>query len=94
MPVLTSHRSQSIKHLPHHVDEFIKASLDKCVSSSVICQLVLQLYQKTITEVDVCHYRSKLSYNLLKATSDLPHGTPVEKLIAEFHLKKDAIFRQ
>ena len=92
IPVLTSHRSQSIKHLPHHVDEFIQASLDKCVSSSVICQLVLQLYQKTITEVDVCHYRSKLSYNLLKATSDLPYGTPVEKLIAEFQHKKDVSF--
>ena len=92
IPVLTSHRSQSIKHLPHDVDTFIKASLDKCVSSSVICQLVLQLYKRSITEVDVCHYRYKLSYNLLKATSDVPYGTPVEKLIAEFQLKKDVSF--
>ena len=53
---------------------------------------MLQLYQRTITEVDVCHYRDKLSYNLLRAASDLPYGTPVEKLIAEFQLKKDVSF--
>ena len=45
---------------------------------------MLQLYQRTITEVDVCHYRDKLSYNLLRAASDLPYGTPFEKLIAGF----------
>ena len=53
---------------------------------------MLQLYKRPITEVDVCHYRSKLSYNLLKETDDLPYGTPVEKLIAEFQHKKDVSF--
>ena len=85
IPVHCKHISQSIKHLPHDVDTFIKNSLENHVSSSAITQLVLQQYNHTITEVDICHYRNKISYNFCKSTSDLPYGTPVEKLISEFH---------
>ena len=53
---------------------------------------MLTQYQRTLSEVDICHYRDKLSYNLLKAASDLPYGTPVEMLIAQFQLKKDVSF--
>ena len=53
---------------------------------------MLQLYHRTINEVDICHYRDQLSFTLLKAASDLPYGTPVEKLIAEFQLKKNVSF--
>ena len=84
IPVHSAHISQSIKKLSNDVDAFIQVSLQNHVSSGVICQLVLQLYHRTINEVDICHYRDKLSYTLLKATSDLPYGTPVEKLIAKF----------
>ena len=48
---------------------------------------MLQFYEKAITEVDVCHYRYKLSYNILKETSDVSYGTPVEKFM-KFQLKK------
>ena len=92
IPVHSSHISQSIKHLPNDVDTFIQVSIQNHVSYSIIYQLVLQLYQQTLTEVDICHYRDKLSYNLLRAAFDLPYGTPIEKLITEFRLKKDVSF--
>ena len=80
------------KYLPNDVDIFIQVSIWNHVSSGTICQLVLQLYHRTINEVYICHYRDKLSYTLLKAASDLPYGTPVEKLTAEFQLKNDVSF--
>ena len=87
LPVHSTHISQRIKHFPQDVDDFIKGSIQNHVSSSVISQLVLTLYQRTLSELDICHYRDKLSFNLLKEASDLPYGTPVEMLIAEFQLK-------
>ena len=51
IPVHCKHISQSIKHLPHDVDTFIKNSLENHVSSSAITQLVLQQYNHTITEL-------------------------------------------
>ena len=92
LPVKNTHVSQRIKHLPKDVDEFIISSINNHVSSSVISNLVLTLYHRTITEVDICHYRDTLSNSLLKEASDLPYGTPVDKLIAEFQLKKDVSF--
>ena len=88
MPVHSVHVSQSIKHFSNDVDASIKASLQNQVYSSIICQLVVQLYHRTINEVDICHYRDELSYTLLKVAFDLPYGTPVRKLNAEFQLKK------
>ena len=70
------------------MDDFITGSIKENVGSGVICNLVLTLYQRTLIEIDICHYRDKLSFNLLKEASDLPYGTPVEMLIAEFQLKK------
>ena len=89
LPVLSAHVSQRIKHLPNNVDDFITGSIKEGLGSGVICNLVLNQFKRTLTEVDVCHYRDKLSFNLLKQASVLPYGTPVEMLIAEFHLKKD-----
>ena len=79
IPVHSAHISQSIKHLPHDVDTFIKARLHNHISSSVIYQLVLQLYYRTINEVDIYHYCDKLSYTLLKTAFNSTYGTPVEK---------------
>ena len=60
LPVHSTHISQRIKHLPQNVDEFIKGAIKNHVSSGVISQLVLTLYQRTLSEVDICHYRDKL----------------------------------
>ena len=92
LPVHSTHISQRIKHLPQAVDELIQGSIKKNISSSIISQLALQLHQRTLSEVDICHYRDKLSLNLLKEASHLPYGTPVEMLIAEFQLKEDVSF--
>ena len=92
LPVLSTHVSQRIKHLPNNVDDFITGCINEGLGSGVICNLVLKQFERTLTEVDVCHYRDKLSFNLLKQTSKLPYGTPVEQLIAEFQLKKDVSF--
>ena len=78
IPVHCKHISQSIKHLPHDVDTFIQSSLENHVSSSAITQLVLQIYNHTITEVDICHYRNKISYNFVNSVSDLPYGTQLD----------------
>ena len=78
--------------MPQAVDELIQGSIKQNISSSIISQLALQLHQRTLSEVDICHYRDKLSLNLLKEASHLPYGTPVEMLIAEFQLKKDVSF--
>ena len=75
------------KHL-NNVDDFITGCINEGLGSGVICNLVFKQFERTITEVDVCHYRDKLSISLLKAASKIPFGTPVEQLIAEFHLKK------
>ena len=92
LPVLSTHVSQRIKHLPNNVDDFITGCINEGLGSGVTCNLVLKQFERTLTEVDVCHYRDKLSFNLLKQTSKLPYGTPVEQLIAEFQLKKDVSF--
>ena len=61
------------------------------VSSNIISKLVLQ-FDRGIDEVEIYHYSSNLSYFLLKETSDVPYGTPVERLIAEFNQKTDVRF--
>ena len=52
-------------------------SIQNHVSSGVICQLVLQLYHRTINEGNIYHYRYQLLFTLLKSASDLHYGTPV-----------------
>ena len=88
LPVKNTHVSQKIKHLPQDVDEYIISSINNGLSSSMIANQVLTIYHRTINEVDICHYRDRLSDSLLKECSELPYGTPVDKLIAEFQLKK------
>ena len=44
LPVHSTHISQSIKHLPKDVDEFIQGAIQNHLSSSVIAQLVLTQY--------------------------------------------------
>ena len=45
--------------------------------------------EKIISEQCVFKHRDNLSYSLLKATSELLYGTPIEYLISEFSLKPD-----
>ena len=92
LPIKNTHVSQKIKHLPQDVDNYIISSINNGLSSSVIANQVFTLYHRTINEVDICHYRDRLSDKLLKECSEEPYGTPVDKLIAEFGLKKDVSF--
>ena len=92
LQVKNTHMSQKMKHLPQDVDEYIISSIRNGLSSSIIANQVFTLYHRTINEVDICHYRDRLSDRLLKECSEEPFGTPVDKLIAEFQIKLDVSF--
>ena len=53
---------------------------------------MLQRFGKIISKVGVWYYHDKLEYKLLVDTSELPYGTPIDKLIAEFKLKSYVSF--
>ena len=92
LPINIEHISISLRHLPPAIDTFIIHLLNERVPPSTITKLVSQHYGKTISEQSVFKQRDNISYSLLKETSDLPYGTPVERLIAEFSMKSDVSF--
>ena len=92
LPLCVEHVTMALRHLPPEIDQFIIHHLNEHVHTTTIAKLILQSYGKVVTDKSIRQYRDKMSYSILKATSDLPYGTPVECLIAEFSKKPDVSF--
>ena len=92
IPLCVEHVTMALRHLPPEIDQFIVHHLNEHVHSTTIAKLILQTYGKVVTAMAIRQYRDNINYSILKATSDLPYGTPVERLIAEFSKKTDVSF--
>ena len=76
-----------LRHLYPELDQGIIHHPKENVHPTTIVRLILQLYGKVVTEMFIYQYRDTAAYSILKATCDLPYGTPVEHLIAKFTKK-------